>query len=87
MMNKEMYCVGNVKGNSSSGFGLGRMRLGKDLRGAGEKEQSPQLTCILKEKSNLSGQERELAMPNSTNPSSRPDDTAPKYHSENAFIL
>ena len=60
---------------------------GKDLRGAGEEEQSPGLTRRLKVKSDLSGQETQLKMPNSTNPRSRPDDTAPKYHSENAFIL
>lgn len=54
---------------------------------AGKEEQSPRLTRRLKMKSNLSGQETELKMPNSTNPHSRPDDTAPKYHSENSFIL
>lgn len=69
------------------GFGLGWIRIGYDLRGAGEEEQSSGLTRRLKVKSDLSGQETQLKMPNSTNPCSRPDDTAPKYHSENAFIL
>lgn len=45
------------------------------------------LHADLKVKSDLSEQETQLKMPNSTNPRSRPDDTAPKYHSENAFIL
>lgn len=74
-------------GEKAVKVGLRWIRQGLDLRGAGGEEQSPGLTCRLKVKSDLSGQETQLKMPNITNPRSRPDDTAPKYHSENAFIL
>lgn len=78
--------MGNVEGIAAVSLGWARTRPGQDLRGAGGEEQSPRLTRRLKVKSDLSGQETELKMPNSTNPRSRPDDTGPKYHSENAFI-